>query len=113
MPTITDEDILELVERFDIPLEDTYDIERLQKALAEKLEAAGVPYVSAQFLERFRYGLDLRFELLPKAQVSSFTFFRPSSKAHPGGWHQHTYRDVTTGRFISSATVAERLKGLR
>lgn len=113
MATVTDEDILELVERFDVPLEDTYDIERLQKALAEKLEAAGVPYVSGDFLSKFQEGIDLRFEMLPKALVSSATYFRPSVPAHPGGFHQHVYRDVTTGRWISPTVVSERLKGLR
>jgi len=113
MPTVTDEDVLELVERFDIPLEDTYDVERLQKALAEKLEAAGVPYVSADFLGKFQEGIELRFELLPKAGVSSATYFRPSVAAHPAGYHQHVYRDVATGQFMSSTVVSERLFGLR
>lgn len=109
----SDEEWLEIVERFDIPLEDTYEVERLQKALAEKLEAAGVPYVSADFLAKFQEGIALRYELLPKAEVSSATYFRPSTAAHPGGFHQHVYRDIATGRFISPTTVAERLKGLR
>lgn len=112
MPTVTDEDVLELVERFDIPLEDTVEVERLQKALLEKLEAAGVPYVSSDFLSKFQHGVDLKFETLPELKVSSATYLRPSTAAHPGGFHQHVYRDVTTGRFMAPATVAERIKGL-
>ena len=112
MATVTDEDVLELVDRIDIPLEDTVDIDRLQKALLEKLEAAGVPYVSSDFLERFQYGLDLKFEKLPDVNVSSNTYFRPSTAAHPGGYHQLVYRDMATGQFISAATVSSRLKGL-
>jgi len=113
MATVTDEDVLELVDRFDIPLEDTVDVERLQKALAEKLEAAGVGYVSADFLDRFQHGLSLKYEQLPEAGVSFKTFQRPSTRAHPGGWWQPVYRDVATGRFISRATVIERVKGLQ
>jgi len=112
MATVTDEDVLELVDRFDIPLEDTVDIDRLQKALGEKLEAAGVPYVSSDFLTRFQYGLDLKFEKLPEVGVSSETYFRPSVPAHPGGYHQQVYRDLATGQFMSPSVVSQRLKGL-
>jgi len=112
MPTVTDEDVLELVERFDIPLEDTVEIERLTKALEDKLAAAGVPYVDPDFLIAFQRGINLKFEKLPDIGVSSATYFRPSSAVHPAGFHQQVYRDLTTGRFISPTAVSERLKGL-
>ena len=112
MATVTDEDVLELVDRFDIPLEDTVEVDRLTKALGEKLEAAGVPYVSTDFLTRFRHGIELKYETLPEAGVSFKDYARPSTAAHPGGFYQPVYRDVATGRFISPVTVAERLKGL-
>jgi len=113
MATVTDEDVLELVDRFDIPLEDTVETEKLKSALKDKLSAAGVDYVSADFLDRFQYGLSLKYEQLPEVGVSFKTFHRPSTPAHPGGWWQPVYRDVATGRFISRATVIERVKGLQ
>lgn len=113
MPTVTDEDVLELVDRFDIPLEDTVEVEGLKDALREKLSAAGVDYVSEDFLGKFQYGIGLKFETLPEARISFKTFQRPSTVAHPGGWWQPVYRDTATGRFISRATVMERVKGLQ
>jgi len=113
MATVTDEDVLELVERFDIPVEDTTTIERLEAALREKLAPTGVEEVSPAFLDRFQHGLTLKYEALPEAGVSFRSYYRPSTKAHPGGWWQPVYRDVATGRFISPSVVKERLAGLR
>lgn len=113
MATVTDEDVLELVDRFDIPLEDTVDIERLQKALAEKLEAAGVPYVSKDFLSRFQRGLELKYKALPEAGVSFKAYFREPTPRYPAGRWQPVYRDVATGRFISPRLVEEKVAGLR
>ena len=112
MATVTDEDLLELVERFDIPLEDTVDIAKLQAALAEKLAAAGVPYVSEAFLERFLHGIELKYEILPEIEISFAAYHRPSTRTYPGGYWQPVYRDVGTGQFISKVTVLERLTGL-
>jgi len=112
MATVTDDDVLELVERFDIPIEDTASIEKLTRALGEKLEAAGVPYVSADFLERFQYGLTLRYEALPEVKVAFAAYHKPSTATYPGGYWQPVYRDVATGRFMSASVVKERLAGL-
>lgn len=112
MATVTDEDVLELVDRFDIPLEDTVDIERLTLALKEKLEAAGVDYVSADFLHKFQEGISLKYETLPEVGVSFKSYLRPSTPMHPAGYWQPVYRDVATGRFISRAVVTSRVTGL-
>lgn len=109
MATITDEDLLELVERFDISIEDTATIDKLTAALKEKLAAAGVDYVSEDFLERFMRGIELKFEALPEVGVSFRTFQRPSTAAHPAGFWQPVYRDVATGRFMSTVDVGKRL----
>jgi hypothetical protein len=109
MATVTDEDVLELVERFDIPVEDTATVEKLTRALGEKLGAAGVPYVSEAFLERFQSGLTLKYEGLPEIGVAFAAYHRPSTKDYPGGYYQPVYRDVATGRFISASVVAGRL----
>lgn len=109
MATVTDEDVLELVDRFDVDIEDTATIEKLTRALGEKLGAAGVPYVSESFLERFQSGLTLKYEQLPEVGVSFIAYRRPSTYKHPGGYWQPVYRDVATGRFTSAIEVAKKL----
>lgn len=110
MATVTDEDVLELVERFDLDIEDTATTEKLIKALEEKLAAAGVPYVSDKFLDRFQVGLALKYEQLPEAGASFKAYFRESTEKYPAGYWQPVYRDIATGRFISAKTVQERLE---
>ena len=113
MATVTDDDVLELVDRFDISIEDTATTEKLQSALADKLEAAGVPYVSDAFLEKFQSGLTLKYEILPEVQVGFKAYHRESSKNYPGGYWQPVYRDIGTGQFISHTIVSERIANLR
>lgn len=112
MATVTDEDVLELVERFDIDIEDTTTIDKLTAALAEKLEAAGVPYVSKDFLDKFTYGIELKYEKLPEVAASFSAYHRPSTAKYPGGWWQGTFRDLITGRFMAATEVKGRMAGL-
>jgi len=109
MPTVTDEDVLELVERFDIPVEDTASIGKLTLALKEKLEAVGVDYVSEDFLSKFEAGISLKFERMPEVGVHYELYQRPSTRVHPGGYWESIYRDVATGRFMSTVDVGSRL----
>lgn len=77
MPTVSDEDVLELVDRFDIPLEDTIEVERLQAALAEKLEAAsGAPALTRDFLGQFERGLALKYEILRPQGIETISIYR-------------------------------------
>jgi len=109
MPTVSDEDVLELVERFDISIEDTATIGKLTAALKEKLADAGVDHVDEKFLDRFMRGLELKFEALPEVGVHFEVYHRPSVAAYPAGFWQPVYRDVGTGRFMTAVDVGKRL----
>ena len=113
MATVTDEDVLELVDRFDIPLEDTEDIDRLQKALAEKLEAAGVPYVSKDFLDKFQYGIQLKYEIAPEINVMTRLRFAEPTVKNPAGVYYMTYRDLLTGKYSTAIEFEKRYEGYR
>lgn len=109
MATVTDEDVLELVERFDVDIEDTTTIDKLQAALGDKLAAAGVPYVSKDFQDRFREGLELKYESLPEIGVRFRYYQMPSTKNYPGGYWQGIFSDEKTGRRISFIELGKRL----
>ena len=105
MPTVTDEDLLELVDRFDIAIEDTTTTDRLREALREKLGKPFIEDVSEDFLSRFQTGVMLRYESLPAVGVHYELYHRAPTRAHPGGLYEGTFRDIMTGRFVSYSDV--------
>jgi len=112
MATTTDEDLLELVDRFDVPIEDTTTGDRLREALREKLGKTFAEEVSESFLSRFQEGVALRYESLPSIGISYQLVARPPTPKLPSGWYQGTFRDIITGRYVSYSDV-EGLFGLR
>lgn len=105
----TDEEWLKLVERFDVPIEETTTVKKLQKALQEKLRgASGAPALVPEFTARFQRGLEIRYELLPEASIRFKYVHMPSTKRYPAGYWQGMYSDVATGRRISLREVESR-----
>lgn len=76
------------------------DIDELKELLTEELGYEPTEAQVGTFTEMGK----ARYEIMPEVGVTSYRYERP--------WgYQMFYRDIPTGKFISYATVTERIKG--
>lgn len=91
----TDEEMAELVDTLDFPIEETTTYEKWQEALREELG----PRYSDALAEKSWRGVETKYVALPE-----LGFRMERTVRYPGTIRQYTqlqFRDVKTGRYVS------------
>jgi len=100
----TDEEMAELVDTLDLPIDATATYEKWQKALGEEL---GMRY-SDLLAERTWRGVETKYEALPELGLRMERLVHQEGTI--GQFTQAHFRDLATGRFIKYSVVEEMVR---
>jgi len=101
----TDEEMAELVDTLDLPIEETTTYDKWQKALAEELEMR----YSDTLAEKSWRGVRTKYVALPELGMRMERTVR-----YPDTIKQYTqlqFRDVVTGKYVSAPFASEEIRG--